>query len=444
MMPPWGMNEGNWNDGPPQQEQQQQEQEQHVEEPSIDLSGEVWVETKTDEGKSYYYNARTRVTSWKTPEGDDVKILSQEEVEKLTQKMGNQEQQQQPEQEQQEPHADFGVPPPGFMPPPGFGGGPPPGMPPPGFQPAGMPPGFPPPWGMPPWMGGGAGAAPTCDWTEHPSPDGKKYYYNGKTGESVWVKPQELDDFEKGITPGAGGQSTSIVTTSNILPDKVKDQPKPVPKVEDTISAKLAAAAAAKTNTGVSAEKPVMPKVPQDKSRPVSSTPVTGTPWCVVWTGDGRVFFYNPTSKNSVWERPADLAGRPDVTEMLKSVADAEKIKTKATPTGGSTGKKAVSDSDSEDESPPPSKKGKVEAQLVFEDEMEKGKKAAAANAVGDEVTFLQEMKQPINVGKEAAMEAEVRAARERQVRALSTLSLYSLIVLSYSCYFILFSGDPS
>lgn len=27
----------------------------------------------------------------------------------------------------------------------------------------------------------------------------------------------------------------------------------------------------------------------KDKSRPVSSTAVSGTPWCVVWTGDNRV-----------------------------------------------------------------------------------------------------------------------------------------------------------
>ena len=30
----------------------------------------------------------------------------------------------------------------------------------------------------------------------------------------------------------------------------------------------------------------------KQRSKPVSSTPVTGTPWCVVWTRDGRVFFY--------------------------------------------------------------------------------------------------------------------------------------------------------
>ena len=41
-----------------------------------------------------------------------------------------------------------------------------------------------------------------------------------------------------------------------------------------------------------------------------------GTPWCVVWTGDGRVFFYNPSSRISVWERPDELIGRMDVEKM--------------------------------------------------------------------------------------------------------------------------------
>jgi pre-mRNA-processing factor 40 len=34
---------------------------------------------------------------------------------------------------------------------------------------------------------------PKSDWTEHTAPDGKrKYYYNSKTQESKWVKPEEL------------------------------------------------------------------------------------------------------------------------------------------------------------------------------------------------------------------------------------------------------------
>lgn len=47
--------------------------------PGMDFTGEIWVETKAAEGKSYYYNARTRETTWTKPEGN-VKILLQEQV----------------------------------------------------------------------------------------------------------------------------------------------------------------------------------------------------------------------------------------------------------------------------------------------------------------------------------------------------------------------------
>ena len=62
-----------------------------------------------------------------------------------------------------------------------------------------------------------------------------------------------------------------------------------------------------------------------EKCRPISSTPVPGTPWCVVWTGDKRVFFYNPSNKTSVWEKPQELVGRYDVEEMIKNCPDVSK-----------------------------------------------------------------------------------------------------------------------
>ena len=46
----------------------------------MDLTGEIWVETKANEGKSYFYNARTRETTWTKPEGPAVKIITQEQV----------------------------------------------------------------------------------------------------------------------------------------------------------------------------------------------------------------------------------------------------------------------------------------------------------------------------------------------------------------------------
>lgn len=36
-----------------------------------------------------------------------------------------------------------------------------------------------------------------------------------------------------------------------------------------------------------------------------------------MWTGDGRVFFYNPSCKQSVWERPKELEGRADVDKAI-------------------------------------------------------------------------------------------------------------------------------
>lgn len=130
----------------------------------------------------------------------------------------------------------------------------------------------------------------TCDWSEHDAPDGKKYYYNAKTGESVWEKPKELTDFELRQQQKAA-QPVSVPVTD----------PKPVPKVED-ITAKLEAAKAAAMAAAAAQHKEkaakeaaakqesgeTQPSKPQDKSRPVSSTPVPGTPWCVVWTGDNR------------------------------------------------------------------------------------------------------------------------------------------------------------
>ncbi|KAK2706145.1 hypothetical protein QYM36_016243 [Artemia franciscana] len=69
----------------------------------------------------------------------------------------------------------------------------------------------------------------------------------------------------------------------------------------------------------------VKPAVQQDKSRPVSSTPVAGTPWSVVWTGDGRVFFYNPLSRTSVWEKPPELLNKPEVDKLVTNVPEAVK-----------------------------------------------------------------------------------------------------------------------
>ena len=340
----------------------------------VDLSGEIWVETAAEGGKMYYYNAATRATQWTKPEGPDVKVLSQDEVEKLQKKMNEGDPKKQEPEGQGQPGpggpAGHGGPPEGFNP---MNGPPPqfPGMPP--FSgPPGGPGGPPPPWGMPPWggmppgpgmpppwMGGPGGGppgmppmGPPCKWTEHTSPEGKKYYYNSETQESVWEKPQEMKDWEidqmrtndprtsmiiAGLQSGGPGAGAAPQETPNLKPH---EDPKyftpaflapPGQEQQQSQAEKEKQQRAAEAAAAVLSKKNIQPDESKnkDKSRPVSSTPVPGTPWCVVWTGDSRSFFYNPSNKQSVWEKPAELVGRSDVAKMLESPTSAEEFKKK-------------------------------------------------------------------------------------------------------------------
>lgn len=79
---------------------------------------------------------------------------------------------------------------------------------------------------------------------------------------------------------------------------------------------------------------------------------------CVVWTGDGRVFFYNPSSRTSVWERPEDLLGRSDVDKMVSTPPDVlvsqnkDVSKVTAIKRTASEGSDGSGDSDQETEGP--------------------------------------------------------------------------------------------
>ncbi|XP_033880681.2 transcription elongation regulator 1-like protein isoform X2 [Acipenser ruthenus] len=73
---------------------------------------------------------------------------------------------------------------------------------------------------------------------------------------------------------------------------------------------------------------------PKD-NRPVASTPVPGSQWCVVWTGDDRVFFFNPTMQLSVWDKPIDLKSRGDLNRIIEDPP--HKRKKEASPTDKSS-----------------------------------------------------------------------------------------------------------
>ncbi|KAM9324851.1 transcription elongation regulator 1-like protein [Gastrophryne carolinensis] len=73
-------------------------------------------------------------------------------------------------------------------------------------------------------------------------------------------------------------------------------------------------------------------KVPGDEdgttkgNKPVASTPVPGSPWCVVWTGDDKVFFFNPTIQLSVWDKPIDLKNRMDINRIIEDPPHKRKL----------------------------------------------------------------------------------------------------------------------
>lgn len=447
--------------------------------PNIDLSGELWVETKTAEGKLYYYNARTRESAWTKPE--NVKILNQDQIEAMAaaaksdsapkQASDNQKNQSNPPANAppqfpfvpmgpvpgmspmsapgMAPMQTPGVPP---MPGPGMGPMPPPGMMLPPFgmpiPPFGMPPpgvmgapGFP-PFGLPPpgFPGVPTVAVTTAasadsiesktdsegkcddsdlkdadanksDWIEYKTPDGKPYYYNKITLQTTWEKPQETNDDEnKETVPPQSGElapdtSNEITASDDANPimevDDSDIKKDPIESMQETHSSPNEVvengtdvepectetseeSLLGKENEQMAMEQQVetAPK-PVDKSRPVSSTPIPGTPWCVVWTGNNRVFYFNASMRTSVWEKPDEIKGRADVDQLIQAPPSAQ------VDSDGPEAKKIKLESSDED-------KVKVKSE-----------------------TEINTLKNSITPGKESAIEAELRAAKERASIAL-------------------------
>ncbi|KAG5451190.1 transcription elongation regulator, partial [Clonorchis sinensis] len=154
-------------------------------------------------------------------------------------------------------------------------------------------------------------------------------------------------------------------------------------------------------------------KTPKDNSRPVSSTAVPGTPWCVVWTGDDRAFFFNPSQRLSVWEKPEELKGRADVDRLLEkqpAAANPGKLgRSEGNPSSGSI------DSDSGETA---SKKPRLDGEENQPQDNEAQKNHTPENADA-ETEKPANTPDKIPVGMEAAREAEERAARERAVQPL-------------------------
>lgn len=222
-----------------------------------------------------------------------------------------------------------------------------------------------------------AGSLQLPEWSEYKTADGKTYYYNNRTLESTWEKPPALLEKEK---------------EAEKIKERLAQEEAEAMEMEDEEN---------KTeNTNNEKEEPKEEEMTEEekaaqKARPIATNPIPGTPWCVVWTGDDRVFFYNPTTRLSMWDRPEELVGRADVDKHIQEPPHKrglEDVKKTGVSVSSYTGvnkeepELAVTTEENQDEEPTKAKKRKKE-----------------------------EVKEA-DTEKEAAMEAELRAARERAI----------------------------
>uniref|UniRef100_A0A8C5M177 Transcription elongation regulator 1 n=1 Tax=Leptobrachium leishanense TaxID=445787 RepID=A0A8C5M177_9ANUR len=248
-----------------------------------------------------------------------------------------------------------------------------------------------------------AGATILSEWSEYKTADGKMYYYNNRTLESTWDKPQELK--EKGVgqyelhIPDRMGPAkmgyiyvvADIQQTAQLEKDveKLKEPAKPEPVAEDPQPMETGEESPKGEPPKEIKEEPKEEEMTEEekaaqKARPVATTPIPGTPWCVVWTGDERVFFYNPTTRLSMWDRPEDLIGRADVDKIIQE---------------------------------PPHKRGLEDAKKFFKEDHE-----SPDDANDDEpIKAKKRKKDDPETEKETAMEAEIKAARERAIVPLDS-----------------------
>lgn len=120
--------------------------------------------------------------------------------------------------------------------------------------------------------------AKAAEWSEHRAPDGRPYYYNAQRGESVWERPQALKELDEARTAfmhqPPPHMQPPLLTQGNITFDPSGSMMKPGAPMNKQAEMATAAAAEKEKKKREEMEKAKQAAKPQDKSRPISSTPI--------------------------------------------------------------------------------------------------------------------------------------------------------------------------
>lgn len=188
------------------------------------------------------------------------------------------------------------------------------------------------------------------DWQEYKTPDNKLYYYHSKTKERTWTKPEiiiKLDEEIAVIREQKSKQNKTSSSSKSPVHSQTKNHDSPSIN-ESNAHTRISSSSLAnntklnndnnntnRTNNnhsqhdydnlknnnidcGNSNRNDSATSSSSSSMKPVSTTAIPGTTWCVVWTDKQRVFYFNQSTKTSVWERPAELKFREDVDAIVR------------------------------------------------------------------------------------------------------------------------------
>lgn len=202
-----------------------------------------------------------------------------------------------------------------------------------------------------------------------------------------------------------GDVVNKVGTTESLEGKNLDDQSKKSPPKAAAASTSSPAAAGGKSASQTTGEgKP--------KMKPVSITPIPNTPWCVVWTDKGRVFYFNPTTNASVWVRPVELRDREEVDKLVNTppanLTASSTSNSQQQPDPGSQSNGLSEDSKRPTSAAPlqPEKKAKLDINISI---------GGASLQTGQTTAKVAASGAPKVVKKEVASEIEKEAAKKRE-----------------------------